>query len=121
MKRWFVGFLLIFAAVFNAKAICVQRNTREAAVHPRVCRISSSSQINHEDNRGTNNYFLETTDNAQMYRSPVRRIVSFFNGSFVYADKFRTYFSTLITLFPHASAGFIRSCKLMLFPFHVFW
>lgn len=121
MKRLLISFLLTFAAVFSAKAICVQRNYRETPPRPRIFHLSSSSQINHGDNRAASSYFLETNDSSQMFRTPVRRVVSFIKGPSVFSDKFNNYFQKLTLLFPHASTGFVSSCKLMLYPFHVFW
>lgn len=121
MKRCIFSFLFVFAVALSAKAICVQRNYREAPVHPRTFHLSASTQVNHGSDHFPCGYFLETSDYWQIFRKPVRRIASFVKDTHIYAEKFSVYFNTFIILFPHVSTGFVSSCKLMLYPFHAYW
>lgn len=121
MKRLLISFLLTFAMALSAKAICVQRNYRKPPVQPRTFHLSSSSQVNHGGEGGPSSCFLETSDSAQMLRTPVRRIISFIKSADTCSHRFSNYFNTLISSFPHVRTGFLSSGKSMLFPFHGFW
>lgn len=65
--------------------------------------------------------FLTGSSNVQVYRSQSQRTGHFLKGPFTYVSKFSPYLNSLIHIFESTSEGYVRSCRLILFPFHVFW
>lgn len=119
MNYRFFKYLLIFFAVTPAKYRCELKNNQKSTSYQRFCCTTLHSSQN--NSRLPSNYFLGTYGSVQIYRSQTQRGVSLFKTPFTYTTKFNAYFQFLNNIFQHTQAGYVRWCKLILFPFHVFW
>jgi hypothetical protein len=119
MNCRFFKYLLLVFAVATAKAKGESKNHSQSVIYQRI--FGPSSYSDRENSHIPNIYFLGTYGSVQIYRSQTQRTVSLFKNPFVYTTKYNAYFQFLSNTFKHTSAGYARSCKLILFPFHVFW
>lgn len=119
MNCRFFKYLLLVFTVAAVKAKCESKNQAKQSIHQPV--FGTASYTNRENNRTPAIYFLGTYGSVQICRSQTQRTVSFFKSPFSYSTKYNTYFQFLSNIFRHTSAGYVRLCKLILFPFHVFW
>jgi hypothetical protein len=119
MNIRFFKYLLIFSVAFATKSSAMQTNRAEATLSQRI--FGPSSYSNRETSSSPYIYFLGSPNGGQIYRSQQQRTVSFFKSPYVYINKYRAYYQSLNQIFKRARTGYVRSCKLILFPFHVFW
>ena len=119
MNCRFFKYLLLVFTVATVKAKCESKNHPKQSIHQPA--FGSASYTGQENNRIPNIYFLGTYGSVQIYRSQTQRTVSFFKSQFGYTTKCNAYFQFLSNIFRHTSVGYVRLCKLILFPFHVFW
>jgi hypothetical protein len=119
MNKRFFKYLLLFAAAIAVKSNGFAQNRDAATLSQRI--FGPSSYSNRDNNNYPYIYFLGSPNSSQIYRSQSQRPVNFLKAPFVYTNKFRTYCKSLNNIFQRAGSGYVRSCKLILFPFHVFW
>jgi hypothetical protein len=119
MNNRFFKYLLLISVVFATKSSGMSKNHEEGTLCQRI--FGPSSYSNRENNSYPYIYFLGSGNAAQIYRAQSQRSANFFKTPYVYVNKFRTYFKALNQTFQRAGTGYVRSCKLILFPFHVFW
>ncbi|MES2279491.1 MAG: hypothetical protein V4592_25890 [Bacteroidota bacterium] len=119
MNKRIFKYLLLISVAMAAKVKGESKNSQQAAIYQRVFGPSSYSE--RENSRYPNIYFLGTYGPVQIYRSQSQRTASYFKSTFSTISKFNAYFQFLSNTFRQTRVGFARSCKLILFPFHVFW
>ena len=119
MNYRFFKYLLVFFAVIAAKSRCESKKHQNHLVYQHFFNTTLHSGQNNA--HLPSNYFLGTYGSVQIYRSQTQRGVSLFKPPFTYTTKFNAYFQFLSNIFQHTRAGYVRWCKLILFPFHVFW
>lgn len=110
--------IVIFVA-FAAKAKGEIKKSPDAVIFKNIFGPSACSD--RENNPNPCIYFLGSYQSVPVYRTQVQRTVVFFKTIFGTASKFSTYFHFLSNKYQHTSARYVRLCKLILFPFHVFW
>jgi hypothetical protein len=116
--RFFKYLLLLFTAI-AVKSKGESKNSQQSVIYQRIFGPSSYSE--HENSRCPNLYYLGSYGSNQIYRSQSQRTVNFLKSPFAYVNKFKAYCLSLNYTFRHTSVGHVRSSKLILFPFHVFW
>ncbi|QKJ28649.1 hypothetical protein HQ865_02380 [Mucilaginibacter mali] len=111
--------MLLFFVVFSTKAKGIDKNYDHSIIYQRVFGPSSYSE--RENSRVPHVYFLNGYATAQICRTQTQRPVSVFKNLATAGNKFNRYFKFLGKTFAQTRVGFVRSSKLILFPFHVFW
>jgi len=119
MNRRIFKYLLIFSAVIAAKAKGESKFLQQSRVYKNI--FGPSSYDGRDNGRLPYFYFLGSYNNGQILRSQSQRTVNVLKNAAICLNKFNAYFKFLSYNFPQTSVGYVRSAKLILFPFHVFW
>lgn len=119
MINAFFKCLLPIFAIIPAKSKAFTKNNKQCTISQRI--FSPLRYNDGENSNAPNIYFLGSINFSQIYRSQSPRIVNFLKSPFIYINKFRAYYKSLNYKFQYTGAGYMRSCKLILFPFHAFW
>lgn len=116
--RFYQYFIFVFAIIL-AKTNVYGKNA-EQSITPQLF-IYQSAYSGHQNNSAPYIYFLGSFNPAQLCRAQSQRSTSVFKSLAAQACKFGGFFKFLKKSFAQTRVGYIRSSKLILFPFHVFW
>lgn len=119
MRYRIFKYLLVIFAVIAVKAKGDVKNPQQSVIYQ--CVFGPSSYSERENSRIPHIYFLGNYAPVQICRSQSPRSVSIFKNLAVTINKFNRYFKLLSSIFAQTRVGHVRSSKLILFPFHVFW
>lgn len=119
MNQRFFKYLLIFSVAFAAKAKGESKISHLSAISRHI--FGTTPRDVQENGRVPYFYFLGSYNNGQIFRSQNPRSANAFKNTGAGISNFKAYFSFLSYKFPQTSVGYVRSAKLILFPFHVFW
>lgn len=119
MNNRIFKYLALIFAVFSANSKADVKNSDGSVIYQRVFGPSSYSE--RENSRVPHIYFLGSYAPVQIYRSQSQRSVTVFKNLAAQVNKFGGFFKFLNNTFAQTRVGYVRSLKLILFPFHVFW
>lgn len=112
--------VLLVMATFVVRAYAVHRSAPQPIQESRIERPSSCERGAEE--KVPYIYYLGSNGSVQMFRSGQQRSGSFSSFPFAYFNKYKkSYLKSFNLTYLQQGVGYVRSCRLILFPFHVFW
>lgn len=106
---------------FVASANAMHRSAPQPQQGQRIER-PSSYDARSEEEKSAYIYNLGANGSVQMLRGPQRRSGNYNNFSFNCLSRYKkSYLKSINYAYLLYGAGYVRSSKLILFPFHVFW
>ncbi|OKS84977.1 hypothetical protein [Mucilaginibacter polytrichastri] len=118
MKYQFLKLFFIFSIIFATQI----KGEDSSVCNSLFTKQSPGTQISvTKGNRSPYIYFLGLNGTLQIYRAQSQRGGSFVKSLLLSAARFDTGFKSLTVTFLRTGTEHLSSCKLILFPFHVFW
>lgn len=119
MKRLFGVILVLVVSVKLANGGNLPNNSAQSSLNQTQQSSRSSHRNNNQRTPTIQQFALNSV--APAYRSQIHRLGSPGKVYFSAQSNFSSYYNTLSYTFLHLNAGYVRWCKLVLFPFHAFW
>jgi|GEM_PF-4281265 len=113
--------VLLVMLAFMARANAMHRLAQQPQQEQRIER-PSSYDARSEEEKSAYIFNFGANGSVQMLRGPQRRSANYNNFSFDCFGRYKkSYLKSINYAYLLYSAGYVRSSKLILFPFHVFW